>query len=75
LIEAYGKQKDKAMTDQENEAKWCMKLRLTIKNDARAIERKRNLTDQDILDRVKSEDRERYIVAKKFLDAGVYQYK
>jgi len=75
LIETYGKQKDKAMTNQENEAKWCMRLRLSIKNDARALERKRNLSDQDILDRVVAGDKTRYVAAKKLLDAGVYQYK
>ena len=65
-----------SFTEQEQaEAKWAMKLGIAIRQDARAIERKRNLSDQDVLSRVSEQEKERYIAAKALLDQGAYRYE
>jgi hypothetical protein len=64
----------KVEKDQE-EAKWAMMRGIQIRQDARAFERKRNLSDQEVLDRVPREQKERYIAAKALLDQGVYRPK
>jgi hypothetical protein len=58
---------------EQTEAKWAMKLGIAIRQDARALERKRNLSEQDVLARVSEQDKERYLAAKALLDAGAYR--
>jgi recombinational DNA repair ATPase RecF len=61
--------KEKTMTNEEKiaEYNWAAKLGLQVRQDARVFERKRNLTDQEVLDRIKDPaDKERFIRGKSY---------
>lgn len=59
--------------EQQDEAKWYVNKAITIQQHARAVERKRHLTDADILDRVPPEERDRFLKAKALHASGAYR--
>jgi hypothetical protein len=60
---------EKTMTNEEKiqEYNWAAKLGLQVRQNARVFERKRNLTDQEVIDRIKDpEDKERFVRGKSY---------
>lgn len=65
----------KQFTEQEIEdAKFATSLGVTIRQQARMLERKRNLTPDDILARIPEEKKERYIRGKALYEAGAHNW-
>lgn len=61
-------------TAQEIEdAKWAVELGIETRQHARMVERLRNLSDQDVLDRIPAEDKERFIRGKALYAEGAYR--
>lgn len=61
-------------TAQEIEdAKWAVELGIETRQHARMVERLRNLSDQDVLDRIPVEDKERFIRGKALYAEGAYR--
>lgn len=61
----------KEFTEAEiKEGKWYSRTAITIRQDARAFERKNNLTADEVLARVPVADRERFLKAKALHEAG-----
>ena len=56
--------------DEIKEGKWYSRLAITIRQDARVLERKSNLTDDEVLARVPAEQKERFLKAKALHAAG-----
>ncbi len=64
----------KQFTEQEvQDAEFAMRTRIGVVNYARAVERKRNLTDDEILARVSPQEKDRYIRGRALHKAGAYR--
>lgn len=61
-------------TEEETaEARWAMIKGKSIRDMARAVERvRRALTEDEVLERVSAEEKERYLRGKALLQAGAY---
>ncbi len=61
-------------TAQEIEdAKWAVELGIETRQHARMLERLRNLSEQDVLDRIPAENKERFIRGKSLYAEGAYR--
>ena len=56
------------------EGEWYVKTAFGIRQDARVFERKRNLSESDVLARVKPEEKERFLKAKDLHEKGAGRY-
>ncbi len=64
----------RTFTPQEIEdAKWAIMKGIGIRQDARAFERKRNLTEAEVLARVPDDEKERFQRGKALYAEGAYR--
>ncbi len=64
----------KQFTEQEiKDAEFAVMTGIGVRNCARAVERKRNLTPDEVLARVREQDKERYIRGKALHEQGAYR--